>query len=116
MNNSVFGNTVGNVKHRIDLRLTTDPKLAIKQFSMLNFKTAKYAEGLYMIEKYKTNVIMSKPIYVGCASLDITNLTMLEFHYNAIEQHFELKYTLPYGATDSFVYNIKHPDMYEWIE
>ena len=53
MNNSVFGNTVENVKHRIDLRLTTDPKLAIKQFSMLNFKTAKYAEGLYMIEKYK---------------------------------------------------------------
>ena len=37
MNNSVFGETVEHVKHRIDLRLTTDPNMALKQFSMLNF-------------------------------------------------------------------------------
>ena len=23
---------------------------------------------------------------------------------------------MPYGDTDSFVYNIKHPDIYEWIQ
>ena len=38
-----------------------------------------------MIEKYKTIVEMSKPIYVGCASLDLSELTMLQFHYNVIE-------------------------------
>ena len=42
MNNSVFGKTIENLKNRIDLILTTDPKMAVKQFSMLNFKTAKY--------------------------------------------------------------------------
>ena len=84
MNNSVFGKTMENVKHTIDLRLTTDPKLAIKQFSMLNFKTAKYLEGFHMIEKYKTKVVLSKPICVGCASLDLSKLTMIEFHYNVI--------------------------------
>ena len=41
---------------------------------------------------------------------------MLQFHYNVVEKHVKHKYTLPYGATDSFVYNIKHPDIYEWIE
>ena len=58
------------MENRIDLRLTTDPKLAVKQFSMLTSKTAKYLHASYMIEKYKTQVVMSKPIYVGCASLD----------------------------------------------
>ena len=32
-----------------------------------------------------TNVVMSKPMYVGCASLDLSNLTILEFHYNGVE-------------------------------
>ena len=60
-----------NVNNRIDLRLTTDPKLAIKQFSVLNFKHAECLEGLYMIENKQTTVVMSKPIHVGCASLDL---------------------------------------------
>ena len=52
---------------------------------MLNFKTANYLEGLYMIDKCRTKVVMSKQIYVGCASLDLSNMSMLEFHYNVIE-------------------------------
>ena len=31
-------------------------------------------------------------------------------------KHFKNKYTLPYCDTDSFVYNVKHPDIYEWIK
>ena len=116
MNNSVFGKTTEHVKHRLDLRLTTDHKLAVKQCSMLNFKNAKYLNGFYMIEKYKTNVVMSKPIYVGCASLALSNLTMLQVQYNVIEQQFKNNYNLPYGDTDSFVYIIKHPDIYERIK
>ena len=50
MNNSVFGKNVNNI---IDLRLATDPKMAIKQFSMLNFKTVKYLEYLHIIEHIK---------------------------------------------------------------
>ena len=90
MNTSVFGKTMENVKHIIDWRLTTDPNMAVKQFWMLNFKTAKFLEGVYMIEQYKTNVRMSKPIYVGCASLDLSTLTTLEFQYNVIENIFKI--------------------------
>ena len=62
-----------------------------------------------------TKVVRSKPIHVGYASLDLSKLAMLQFHYNVIEQHFKTKYTLPYGDNDSFVSNTKHPDNYEWI-
>ena len=58
---------------------------------------------------------MSKPIYVGCATLDLSKLTMMAFHYNVIEQNFQPNYTVPYGDTDSF-YNIKYPDIYEWMK
>ena len=58
---------------------------------------------------------MSKPIYVGCASLDSSKLTMIEFHYNVIEKHLKHKYTLPFCNTDRFMHTNTHPDIYEWI-
>ena len=90
--------------------------MAVQQFSMLNFKTAKSCEGAYMIENYKTTVVLSKTRYVGCAALDLSKLTMLQLHYHVIEKHLEHQHTLHYSDTDSFVYNTKHPDMYEWIK
>ena len=51
MNNSTFGKTVENVNEIIDLHLTTNAQMAIKQVSMLNFTTAQYINGLRMIEK-----------------------------------------------------------------
>ena len=84
MHTWVFGKTTENVKHRIDLRLTIDPELAKQQFSMLYFQISGYVYGLYMIEQCKTKVVMSKPIYVGCASLDLSKLTILQVHYTII--------------------------------
>ena len=41
---------------------------------------------------------------------------MMEFHYDVIHNEFENKYKLLYQDTDSLVYNIEHPDIYEWIK
>ena len=41
---------------------------------------------------------------------------MLDFHYNVINNEFEKKYNLIYSDTDSLVYNIKSPDLYDWIK
>ena len=69
-----------------------------------------------MIEKYKTKVVMSKPICVGCAILDLSNLTMLQFHYNIIDQHFKTRYSMMNSDTDNFVYDVKHHDIHEWMK
>jgi hypothetical protein len=41
---------------------------------------------------------------------------MLEFHYDVINKEFPNSYNLIYSDTDSFVYNIRTPDIYKWIK
>ena len=115
MNNAVFGKTMENVKNRIQLHLTTQEDNAIKWFSKINFKNSKSIDNLHLIEMYKQEIIYDKPIYVGTSVLDLSKLHMMKFHYNVIHKEFEGKYNLIYSDTDSFVYNIEHPDIYQWV-
>ena len=87
MNNAVFGKTMENVQNRIDLKLTTDNKYAIKYFSKLNFKDSKYIKGLHLIEMFRTEIVYNKPIYVGTSVLDLSKLCMMDFHYNTIHKN-----------------------------
>jgi hypothetical protein len=41
---------------------------------------------------------------------------MMDFHYNTIQKNFESNYNLIYSDTDSLVYSIQHPDIYQWIK
>ena len=115
MNNAVFGKTMENVKNRIQLHLTTDETNAVKWFSKINFKTSKNFDNLHLIEMYKQEIVYDKPIYVGTSILDLSKLHMMNFHYNVINKEFEGKHNLIYSDTDSFVYNIEHPDIYKWV-
>jgi hypothetical protein len=114
MNNSVFGKTMQNVRTQMNLHLTTDPKNAIKWFSKCNFKNNTYANGLYLIETHREKIVYDKPVYIGCAILDLSKLKMLEFHYEVIDKQFGEKAKLIYSDTDSFVYEIEHEDIYKW--
>ena len=40
----------------------------------------------------------------------------MNFHYGVIEKQFKDQYELLYGDTDSFIYLINHPDIYNWIK
>jgi hypothetical protein len=116
MNNAVFGKTMENVKNRVNIHLTVDEKNAVKWFSKINFKTGKSFDNLYLIEMFKQEIVYDKPIYVGTSILDLSKLHMMRFHYEVIHANFENKYELIYSDTDSFVYNIQHPDIYKWIK
>ena len=73
-----------------------------------------HANGLYLIETYKERIVYDKPVYVGCAILDLSKLKMLEFHYNVIDKQFGKRANLIYSDTDSFVCTIEHDDIYKW--
>ena len=60
MNNSVFGKTMENKKHR-DIKLVTTNKRRNKLVSEPNYHTTKYFSGnLLAIEIRKTKIIMNK--------------------------------------------------------
>ncbi len=115
MNNSVFGKTMENVRNIMNLHLTVDHENAVKWFSKPEFKRNTHAQGLYLIETNKTRIVYDKPVYIGCAVLDLSKLHMMDFHYNVIQKAFGDRAKLIYSDTDSFVYEIEHEDIYEWI-
>ena len=115
LNNSVFGKTMEDVRNRENMHLTVDRDNAIKWFSKLEFKTANYIDGLYLISTHKTATVYDKPVYIGCAILDLSKVRMMDFHYNCIEANFQGKYDMIYSDTDSLVYWIQHKNLYKWM-
>ncbi len=115
MNNSVFGETMEDVRNREDMHLTVDRDNAIKWLSKLEFKSANYIDGLYLIQTHKLATIYDKPVYVGCAILELSKVRMYNFHYNTIGNNFKNNYDLIYSDTDSLVYYIRHKNFYKWL-
>ena len=116
MNNSVFGKTMENVKKRVNIHATTSYNNAEKWFSKINMKDSKEFNGLYLIEMYKEEIVYDKPLYVGTSILDLSKLCMMQFHYDVIHKNFENNYNLLYSDTDSFIYEFRTDDLYEWIK
>ena len=81
VNNAVFGKTMQNVGNHMDLHLTTNPKDAIKWFSKFKFQNHTYSNGSYLIETHREKIIDDRPVYVGHAILDFSNLKIQELHY-----------------------------------
>ncbi len=84
-------------------------------FSKIEFKHTNFVDGLYLIQTHKTAALYDKPVYVGCAILDVSKLRRLDFHYGTIEKHHKGKYDLLYSDTDSLVYHIKSKNLNKWF-
>ena len=113
MNNSVFGKTMENVRNYRDIKLVRTNKRRNQLVSEPNYHSTKYfAENLIAIEMNKTNMKMSKPIYLGQSILDITKSLMYEFWYGYLKPKNHDKIKLCYIDTDSFVIEVKTEDFY----
>ena len=116
MNNSVFGKTMENVRNHRDIKLVTTNERRNKLVSERNYHTTKhFSENLLAIEIRKTKVVLSKPIYLGQAILDISKTLMYEFWYDYIKPKYGKKAKLRYMDMDSFIMHIETEDFYKDI-
>ena len=86
MNDSVFGETMENLRKHTDIKLATTDEKRSKLISEPNYHTTKrFSENLLAIEMKKTKVKMNEPIYLGMWILDISKTLMYKFSYDNIK-------------------------------
>ena len=104
MINSVYGETMENLRKRICVRLVNNEKDFLKYTSRPTHITHKIVGKNYAaIHKIKPVLTLNKPIYVGFTVLELSKWLMYDFHYNFIKN----------TDTDSLAYEIKSEDVYE---
>ena len=111
MNNTVFGETIENLRKRISVKLINNAKDYAKYISKPSFDKTIFNKNFVVIHEIKPVLTLNKPIYVGFSILDLSKLLMYEFHYKYIKSKSDAK--LLFTDTDSLVYKIKTEDVYE---
>ena len=116
MNNSVFGKTMENIRKRVDVRLVTTEKQALKLVAKPNFdRRVVFTENLAAVHMKKTKLKFDKPVYLGACILDISKLLMYDFHYGFVRKTYGDKARLLFTDTDSLAYEIQTADFYKDI-
>ncbi|CAB3999477.1 Hypothetical predicted protein, partial [Paramuricea clavata] len=116
MNNSVFGETMENVRNRVDIRLVNNEEKWNKLAQKHNYKSATiFSENLVAVHMMKTSAKLNKPIYLGMSILDISKTLMYDFHYNYIKPKYGDDARLLFTDTDSLCYEIKTEDFFKDI-
>ena len=116
MNNSVFGKTMENLRNRVNVKLVSTKKMAMKLIAKSNYKSHTiFSEDLVAIHMEKTSQVFNKPIYLGMTILDLSKTLMYNFHYEYIKKKYNHNATLLMTDTDSLCYEIKTNDFYKDI-
>ena len=80
MNNSVFGKTMENIRNHKDMKLVTKEQKYQKYVMKPNFKDGcPFSKELFVVDTGKTEITMSKPLYLQQAILDVTKTLMYGF-------------------------------------
>ena len=77
MNNAVYGKIMENMRKHRNIKLVTTERRRNYLVSELNYYTTKFfTENLVAIEMGKTQICMSKPVYLGLLILDLSKTIM----------------------------------------
>ena len=111
MNNTVHGK-MENLKNKIDVKHVNKKTNYLKWTSKPSHISHKIFEN-YLVAIFKVILTPNKPAYVGMCILDLSKLSMYEFHYDYIKNKYGNNWKLLFTDTDSFMYEIKTKDAYQ---
>ena len=114
MSTALYGETMENLRNRIDVRLVSNKRDHLKWTSKSNYMSQKiFDNDLVAIRKSKVTLSLNFSAYIGIYILDLTKVSIYEFHCD----YFENKYvnnTRPlFIDTHSLMYEIKPKNVYE---
>ncbi len=116
MNNAVFGNTMDNVRNRVNVKLVTNEYQLTKLAKKPHFKGVNiFHENLVAVHMEKNTLNLVQPIYLRMSILDLSKTLMCDFHYNYIIPKYGNNANLLFTDTDSLCYEIKTDDFYKDI-
>ena len=116
MNNAVYGKSLENVRKRIDFQLVSDERRLRKLVSTPRLKRMiRFTDDLAGLSLRKKSIVLSRPVYVGFAVLDISKSIMNDFHYRYAVAKYGPQIRLLMTDTDSLLYHIQTEDVYKDI-
>ena len=107
-----------NVRNRIDFQIVTNEKDLLKLTSKPRFTNkTEFSESVVGVNLQKTKVMLNKPVMVGFCILELSKVSMYDFHYNTILKKYGAKKAkFVFTDTDSLCYEIQTEDVYKDIE
>ena len=108
-NNSFFGKTMEDVRHRIDYRLLTRwDRVERLTASPLFVDFDIFSESVVGVHMFKSRVVLNKPVYIGQAVLEYSKLEMYQLYYSILCKCPLIRQPdLVGGDTDSFFLALK---------
>ncbi len=108
MNNAVFGKLMEDVRRHSNIKLVTDERRMRKLTAAPQFKRAViFNQNLVGVDMLKSRVELNKPIYAGFTVLELSKITMYQFHYDVMKPQYGDRLHLLFTDTDSLCYEIE---------
>ena len=91
MNNALYQKTIENLRNRIDVK-SVNKKRLLKSTSKPSYVSHEiFKNSLVAIRKNTLALKLNKPAYIGMWILELSKVSMYEFHYDYIENKYDSK-------------------------